>query len=61
MNANAEACLRGKKVVCSRCGAPMGALLRQDNGGPPLLRYRCKTGHVTQALPVPERLRAFSL
>lgn len=54
MTATAEAVIRRGRVVCSRCGAEMkpeaGVSFKELR---PRLWWRCATGHLTQAVPLP--------
>lgn len=55
MNASAEAQIRNRKVICSRCGSEMQPeqFWHRDHAEIPFLFWRCETGHITQALPIP--------
>lgn len=60
MNATATALITNGKIVCSRCGGKMHAehLWHEDNEEVPMFLWRCPTGHITQALPLPMRVAA---
>lgn len=57
--ATCTALVKGRDVVCSRCGAVMKPeeWWHDDNGRVPFLLWRCANGHITQALPVPAAFR----
>lgn len=55
MSQTAEAMIRNRKVICSRCGANMQPeeFWSEDTEMVPFLFWRCQTGHITQAVPLP--------
>lgn len=55
MKGNTQTDVRGRNVVCARCGGLMdGRLGSGDSHTYRLLWWTCENGHTSDVLPVPE-------